>query len=68
MVQRYDDVGYGVFDMGPDPEGAWVKYEDYVALKWHADAMCAAMRGYDLGERVSFQCYQDYIEWCLDDN
>ena len=32
MVQRYDDVGYGVFDMGPDPEGEWVKYEDYAAL------------------------------------
>ena len=33
MVQRYDDVGYGVFDMGPDPEGEWVKYEDYAALE-----------------------------------
>lgn len=32
MVQRYDDVGYGVFDMGPDPEGEWVKYEDYAEL------------------------------------
>jgi len=39
-VQRYDDVGYGVFDIGPDPEGAWVKYEDYAAL----EAKCEALR------------------------
>lgn len=37
MVQRYDDVGYGVFDMGPDPEGRWVEYEDYEKLKADRD-------------------------------
>lgn len=44
-VKRYDDVGYGVFDMGPDPDGEWVKHSDYAAL----EAKCAALAAENAG-------------------
>lgn len=66
MVQKWDYFASSE-EFEPFDRGEWVKYEDYAKLKEHADAMCAAMRGYDLGESVSFQCYQDYIEWCRND-
>lgn len=45
-----------------------VRYEDYKALKAHADAMCEAMCLYDLGERVSFRPYINYTEWLLSED
>lgn len=52
MVQRYDDVGYGVFDMGPDPEGEWVKYEDYAALENLLIAVVAAVGPCDIPDHL----------------
>lgn len=68
MVVRYDltEDFAGAVDITPVPdshEGRYVSYEDYKALKTHADAMCEAMCLYDLGERVSFEPYINYTEW-----
>ncbi len=64
MVQRYLIYGFdGWFDTCPDDQGDLVRYEDYAALKAHADAMCEAMYLYDSGERVSFESYINYAEW-----
>lgn len=60
MVQRYENDHGDMFQVS---EGDWVRYEDYKALKTHADAMCEAMCLYDLGERVSFEPYRNYTEW-----
>lgn len=60
MVQRYENDHGDMFQVA---EGNWVRYEDYKALKTHADAMCEAMCLYDLGERVSLEPYINYTEW-----
>lgn len=65
MVKRFEN-DYG--DIRESLDGPFVMYEDYAALKAHADAMCEAMCLYDLGERVSFQSYRDYAEWRQNDN
>lgn len=67
MVQRYDLELYHCNggEIEPCDEGGYVEYEDYKALKAHADAMCEAMCLYDLGERVSFRPYINYTEWLL---
>lgn len=61
MAQRYDVDSPSVCFEAED--GYFVKYEDYAALKTHADAMCEAMCLYDLGERVSFESYLNYSVW-----
>lgn len=64
MVRKYEARGT---ELGVDAfYEDWVevvRYEDYKALKTHADAMCEAMCLYDLGERVSFEPYINYTEW-----
>ncbi|YP_008239768.1 hypothetical protein N271_gp59 [Salmonella phage Jersey] len=61
MVQRYSI--YGMSDTCPDDHSTLVRYEDYAALKAHADAMCEELYLYDSGERVSFESYINYTEW-----
>ncbi len=57
MVQRFDDVGYGVFEMGPDPEGDWVKYEDYRRLQFAVAALLRDIRArYSMSEYEAFKC------------